>query len=246
MSTNPDWIWLLNNDTAFPPETLNRLLEAAYSKALSIVSPYLYDYSNHEKLQLPGGGFFASWFPTNSLLQKIEYILARKRVNYLTGAALLVKTGVFGEVGFFDENLFYWEDTDFCIRARRRRIRIGTCKEAIIYHKMGAATNLTLSDDRKELAFARGLFVNFLRHKGPLFLYFLILFLIFLPIEFLRLILSPILELKKKIGFKKRLKLFQRFWKYRVIFPIKSYMKLKKIAKGATEKPKSDEQKGVQ
>jgi GT2 family glycosyltransferase len=59
MPTNPDWVWLLNNDTAFPPETLNRLLEIARSRALFMMSPYLYDYSNHEKLQFPGGVFFA-------------------------------------------------------------------------------------------------------------------------------------------------------------------------------------------
>jgi len=231
MPTNPDWIWLLNNDTAFSPETLTRLLETARSRALSMMSPYLYDYSNHQKLQFPGGVFFAPWFPANSFLVRIDRILARKKANYLSGAALLVKAEVFSKVGFFDENLFYWEETDLCIRARKHGLRIGTCKEAIVFHKMSAATDLTFSDDRKEQNYAKGLFVNFLRHKGPLFLYFLILFLVFLPIEFLRLILAPILELKKKVGFKKRLKLFQRFWEYRVIFSIRNYAELRKIAK---------------
>ena len=231
MPTNPDWIWLLNNDTAFSPETLTRLLETARSRALSMMSPYLYDYSNHQKLQLPGGTFFAPWFPTNSFLVRIDRILARKKANYLSGAALLVKAEAFSKAGFFDENLFYWEETDLCIRARRHGLQIGTCKEAIAFHKMSAATDLTFSDDRKEQNFAKGLFVNFLRHEGPLILYFLILFLVFLPLEFLRLILTPILELKKKVGFKKRLKLFQRFWEYRVVFPIRNYAELRKIAK---------------
>jgi GT2 family glycosyltransferase len=49
--------------------------------------------------------------------------------DYITGAAMLIKRKVFEKAGFFDKDLFiYYEDVDFCYRAKKIREWLRTPK----------------------------------------------------------------------------------------------------------------------
>lgn len=58
-------------------------------------------------------------------------------VDYVTGAALLIRAKVIREIGLLDEGFtpIYWEDTDWCVRARLYGYKIAyTPKPTLIHH----------------------------------------------------------------------------------------------------------------
>jgi GT2 family glycosyltransferase len=62
-------------------------------------------------------------------------------LDYLTGAALCIPAAVFARVGPFDERLFlYYEDVDWCLRARALGVPLRVCREARAVHAAGASS----------------------------------------------------------------------------------------------------------
>lgn len=65
-------------------------------------------------------------------------------------AAVLIRSNVFDKIGLLDESYFvYYEDVDFCLKARKAKIEIGVCEDAKIVHKISASTKTFLGPDDK-------------------------------------------------------------------------------------------------
>jgi GT2 family glycosyltransferase len=61
-----------------------------------------------------------------------------RQVDWVSGAAMMVRSEVLEQVGLLDENFFmYWEDTDFCKRARDAGWEVWFTPEAEIIHYTG-------------------------------------------------------------------------------------------------------------
>lgn len=57
-------------------------------------------------------------------------------VDKIEGSCMLIKKEVFKDIGFFDEDYFcYWEETDFCIRAKRKNYKLKYNNKSKIWHK---------------------------------------------------------------------------------------------------------------
>lgn len=64
--------------------------------------------------------------------------------DFITGCLLLFDKSVLDKVGFWDENYFlYFEDADFCIRAKKRGIKLYFDPSLVIWHKVSQATGGT-------------------------------------------------------------------------------------------------------
>ena len=128
----PDFIYLLNSD-AFPdPGAVDVLLDfLTANPAIGIAGSYIYgdDGVPHvTAFRFPSlFGEFESTMKLGLLTRllshrrvSIEPMPAENtRVDWLAGASMMIRTEVFDEVGFFDETFFlYFEETDFCRRAR--------------------------------------------------------------------------------------------------------------------------------
>lgn len=61
------------------------------------------------------------------------------RVEALSGAAIMVRRGVFDRIGLLDEALFWTEDMEFCYRAHESGIGIAYVPMAEIVHHVGAS-----------------------------------------------------------------------------------------------------------
>lgn len=62
------------------------------------------------------------------------------KIDYVSGACMSVKDYVFRKIGLFDENYFlYYEDTDFCLRAKNAGMTIGISKSVIIDHELSSS-----------------------------------------------------------------------------------------------------------
>lgn len=63
--------------------------------------------------------------------------------DYVSGASMMVTKEVFEKIGLFDEDFFlYYEDSDFCFRAKKAGFKIMYIPEAISYHENAKTTGL--------------------------------------------------------------------------------------------------------
>jgi N-acetylglucosaminyl-diphospho-decaprenol L-rhamnosyltransferase len=152
----PDYVYVLNPDTEVRPGAIGslvRFLEA---------SP---------QVGIAGGSFehldgriwpIAFRFPTifselshglqigivSRLLQRWTVawpmIQLTQPIDWICGAAMMIRPAVFDRIGGFDENYFlYFEETDFCNRARRAGYATWYVPESRVMHIMGQSTKVT-------------------------------------------------------------------------------------------------------
>lgn len=61
-------------------------------------------------------------------------------LDYVCGAGILVKREVFQQIGLLESRFFlFWEEADFCARARNHGFSIQNCPTAHIWHKGSAS-----------------------------------------------------------------------------------------------------------
>jgi len=64
-----------------------------------------------------------------------------REVDKIDGSCMLIKREVVEKVGLLDPDFFaYWEETDFCLRAKRKGYKILYVPSAKVWHKIAAST----------------------------------------------------------------------------------------------------------
>jgi GT2 family glycosyltransferase len=151
----PDYICLLNPDTQ------------VRRGAIATLAEFL---ENHPQAGIAGSSFetedgqdwpFAFRFPT--LISEIahgmqlalvtrclsRWIVARpmnavaQPTDWICGASMMIRPGVLRSVGCLDENFFlYYEETEFCHRARRAGFSTWYVPESRVMHVIGRSTNV--------------------------------------------------------------------------------------------------------
>jgi hypothetical protein len=65
-------------------------------------------------------------------------------IDWICGASMLIRASVIEEIGGMDENYFlYYEETDFCYRARKAGFATWYVPESRVMHIMGQSTSVT-------------------------------------------------------------------------------------------------------
>ena len=138
-----EWVWLLNNDAVVGAESLEALLTAAEGLPdAGIISPLIRRLSDGQVWH-QGAVEAAGPNPLPRNLPELPPAGA-VRVDYVTGCAMLVRRQVFELVGPFDENFFmYYEELDFCRRARSSGFGVYVVPAATVWHEVGASGRLT-------------------------------------------------------------------------------------------------------
>ncbi len=146
----PDYICFLNNDTTVDPLFLTETVTVAETDAdIGITGPKIYFYNEPNRLQavwgkvnmLKGEAIYTpSMEPGKIEIDSGQYDLI-KTVDWVTGCCTLVKRSVIDTIGFFDERYFcYWEDVDYCFRARESGFKIVCVPTAKVWHKLGQSS----------------------------------------------------------------------------------------------------------
>lgn len=141
-----DYILLLNNDTVVDSDFLTELVKVLEKDpTIGIVGPTVYYYNEKSRIQSAGGKI--CWYKgeTPHLTDKKNIKINEIRdVDYIVGCALLVKCELFEKVGYLNKNYFaYWEETDWCVRAKRAGYRVVHVPMAKVWHKGGTTTKKT-------------------------------------------------------------------------------------------------------
>jgi GT2 family glycosyltransferase len=133
-------VLLLNNDTIVDANMIRHLvLVAAKSPQAGIVGPVIYYYDRPERVWRFGDREYR-WLPVP--LQLPASVLSKTgqtpfRVDYVTACGMLVRRQVFEAIGLFDTRYFmYFEDADFCRRARQAGYEVWCAPQARMWHKV--------------------------------------------------------------------------------------------------------------
>jgi GT2 family glycosyltransferase len=153
-----DYFLLLNNDAVIDEAGLCQLLDTAEQHDASVVGPLLCDPPPSAALQSAGGRNVAWHVDTH--LHKIPSANPYS-VEYVPGTAILIRTGLFRQIGLLDESYFIsGEIADFCLRARRHGARLMIDPRVAVYHDQGRSSELRVAFYTYYFMRNRFLFVN--------------------------------------------------------------------------------------
>ncbi|PDV98855.1 glycosyltransferase family 2 protein [Candidatus Chloroploca asiatica] len=155
-------ILLLNNDTVVESTMLATLLGAAQQRPQAgILGPAIYYYDAPERLWQIGARQHPRFpVPVNLGLREIRRTGGQPfPADYVTGCAMLVRREVFEHVGLLDPTyVMYFEDADFCQRARKARYEIWCIPAARMWHRVSLSANKVKPASRYTFAWGRGRF----------------------------------------------------------------------------------------
>lgn len=134
-----DWILVLNEDTILDPDCLKRLVEAGEAdERTGIVGPMVYHHNEPDVIQSAGVRLDPEWRSIHIGQNEPEHgqYTDLREVDAISGCAIMVRRQVIEQVGSLDERFFYyWEETDWCVRARKAGWRIVHVPKAKLWHK---------------------------------------------------------------------------------------------------------------
>ncbi len=130
---------LMNNDLSITFSTFDQLAKTFIDKRTSgIVSPVLHHGGN----LYDWGGRYSRWtglVKHRNFAQKPKTILS---VDHVAGAAMLIKKEVVEKIGLLDDRYFlYFEDLDYCLRAKQAGYTVHINPEVVAEHMVSASSS---------------------------------------------------------------------------------------------------------
>lgn len=134
------YVFALNNDTIVEPDVLTKLVTVIKSdSSIGIAAPKVLYYDDPNRIYRLGDrkyrylplpvGFGNKWRDRHKFSGIMEF-------DYVSGCAMLIRASLFRVLGLFDTSFFmYYEDADFCRRAKEHDYRIVCVGDVVIYHK---------------------------------------------------------------------------------------------------------------
>ena len=139
-------VWILNNDVVIHESAIEELLkyvETIPEKA--IIGSTIVEYDDRKRVQCAGGAAYNVWLTTYRAAfcgKSLSSVLCGKkepRLDYISGAAMLIPMDVLRDVGVFNPDYFlYYEEIDYARRAATRNCGLGWCRRSIVFHRGGA------------------------------------------------------------------------------------------------------------
>ncbi len=138
-----EWILLLNNDTVVAPDFLDAFMKAAKEKpAAKILGAKILRYDKPLVIDHLGGFWrpdLGEFYSPNAGEEDHPY-LEMQEADYVCGAALLMHRSVPEAIGLLEPKFFlYWEESDFCYRAKKKGFEVWTAPETKIWHKVSSS-----------------------------------------------------------------------------------------------------------
>jgi N-acetylglucosaminyl-diphospho-decaprenol L-rhamnosyltransferase len=156
----PVYVLLLNPDTVLREGAIAALLEYMDRRPqIGIAGSRLEDPDGRPQISAFRFHTIASEFERGMRLGLVTKLLSSKIVappvstsetetDWVAGASMIIRREVFEKIGLLDERYFmYFEEVDFCLKAKRAGFKIGYVPSSRVVHLVGAASEL--SDARK-------------------------------------------------------------------------------------------------
>lgn len=146
-----EFVAFINNDTLFLNDCLHELYSyIKQNKNIGIVGGQSFDENNKEIISFDHYASTTRQIFGRSILEKInpkKYPRRKKSyknplvVNTVSGSLMFINSEHFNTIGGFDENLFlYYEETDICLRLKKKSKDCVLLPQAKYLHYHGAST----------------------------------------------------------------------------------------------------------
>ena len=164
LTLGADYVLLLNNDATVEPQCIERLVAAVQGRMdVGLAGPGI--VWADDPLHLWSGGMSIAWHRATILDHRgalAEAFATDRLVQGLSGCALLVTREVLERVGLLDERYFaYYEDLDWCLRARAAGYRALYVGSARVAHHGSASSN-------RDAGHSQSAFLNYLAARNLL------------------------------------------------------------------------------
>lgn len=193
-----DYILFLNSDTILLPGQVKKMVELmAQEASIGILGPSLISPEGKPQRSYALLPSLLFEFIPKSLFEK-KVLHGLSDVESIVGAAMLVRRKVFEELSGFDEGFFFFlEETDLCLRARKKGHRVVCFPLARVTHLQGATVRRRWVQGRIEYNLSLYHFIR--KHHGSLY------FAVFASVRFIKALLflaflSPFSLLLRKAG----------------------------------------------
>jgi len=152
-----DFCWLLNNDTVVETLALAEMVQRLIDKPdASMCGSTVREYGNRSRIQALGGATYYKWLGVAWHIGRTisgdvlpDPALVEKKMDYVVGASLLVRSAYLKDVGLLAEEYFlYFEEIDWVFRGQGR-YSLAYAPHSIVYHKVGASIGTATNPLRK-------------------------------------------------------------------------------------------------
>lgn len=158
-----DFVWLLNNDTIVNRDALEALIASFTKEDIGIAGSKIYFAKGAEyhkdsyrpdqlgKVLWYGGGVI-DWGNMYALHRGVDEVDrgqydTTEETPFVTGCSMMIRKEVIDTVGILDKKLFlYFEDVDFCLRAKRHGWQCVYVPKSIIWHVNASSSGSPGSD----------------------------------------------------------------------------------------------------
>lgn len=147
---NADYVWLVNNDTIIESNALS-LVQAFDDPDVGLAGSKIYFAPGHEfhrnryveddrgKVIWYAGGIidWANMYASHKGVDDVDKGQYNKtdETQFVTGCSMMVKRGVFDRIGLLDDRYYlYYEDLDFCLRARKTGYKLLYMPSSVVWH----------------------------------------------------------------------------------------------------------------
>ena len=155
-----DYVMLLNNDIVVDKKFLNELVDQAeMDSQIGVAGPTIYYYDRPKTVDFAGENLIV-W-----RVKGKEFTVPSKlprEVDKIEGSCMLIRREVLDKIGLlYTKYWAYWEETDFCFRAKKVGFKVLYVPKSMIWHKVaqsiGGEGNLQREYylNRNRLLFAR-------------------------------------------------------------------------------------------
>lgn len=140
-----NYVFLLNNDTVIPTNTINNLVNSYKNTNIGIAGCTLIEYTNLNEIQSVGGVYDSLFGTTKQVLEGVSLndfnnTLNKSKIDYPAGAAMFLSIDVLKNVGVLCEDYFlYYEELDWVKRAASKQYTTTYFKNSLVYHKGGVS-----------------------------------------------------------------------------------------------------------
>lgn len=165
-----DWVFIINEDTVIEDRCLTELVQfGEFDASIGIVGPMVYHHDEPGVIQ-SGGGLLGPYWESIHLFKDekdIGQLSTVHTVEWVSGCAIMVRKAVIEDIGMLDPQFFYfWEETDWCLRATEAGWKIIHVPSAKLWHKgvqrnYNAKPSLLYYDTRNHLLLLK-------KHRAPL------------------------------------------------------------------------------
>ncbi|MBB6681066.1 glycosyltransferase family 2 protein [Aequorivita sp. 609] len=142
ISNQVPFVLLLNPDIRLDYNCVENLVQVLIQNLdVAAVGPRICYRKDPNLIYSDGGlidmekGVYTHHLNNNKAKNAVSYNSSLQSIDYVNGSVFLVRTSVFEDIGLMREDFFlYFEETEWCIRAKDNGYRLMTNVDALAYH----------------------------------------------------------------------------------------------------------------